>query len=776
MTLGLAIGVLKTLVEGVRVGRVRSGAFLTLLTLVLFAGPASGATGRVVSVAPAARILYVSDWSGSDQIYSIDPAHPGSVAQITFGVPRGCSPLEDVAPSCAIVKVAAAPDGRRIAYVVSGPGANYCRGELLVAGADGRTPRELGGQVDACSSTVVAWAPDSRRLAYEGYVPGWDENVYSVDVTRPDHLRYAGVTSAYDGRFAWSPDGHSIATDRGVTQVVGRATAVRTYSGVFQFEWAPNGKWLALDRGDNGLGILDVATGEERQWTGAGINSLTGWPSDSRFLAYHGYGYDFNALFVLDLATGESQRLSSEEHVYGSRPDAWSSRGDLLAFDSIDGLAVFDVSSGTTHAVSADHTSSLVWSPDGRSIAYVVQTPYARETTFLRIATTDGRVQTVVDGSQPEGGDIRSFTWIRPRGTVRYRRPDPRMAATVSPTGLVARWPIEHLAADGSRVAYVSCEHVFVWTPGTDAVVQVEPAATLIPFCSTAFYERTSGVHSIYDLAVARDRIAFGTVTRDQPYSSARTKANVTHYGWNLWDASVSAPGEIQAIDKGVGNLCTHTGDSSLGDLVGGGDLLVFSRWVYAEPPFAHCGGAPVASQTIVRVAGGCPCADLASSPGPLLPADVDGGRVVAFGTNETLLLDATGAELLDLPVSPLAAQLSGNDLVLALQGELRDYDATTGALMHAWPLPNVPTGSECGSPKGIGDRTICPAVRLVIEDAAHGLVAYSLDGTIHLLRLSDGADVAVGAGNLARFMDAGLVYANGANLTLLPWTKMPLR
>jgi hypothetical protein len=50
------------------------------------------------------------------------------------------------------------------------------------------------------------------------------------------------------------------------------------------------------------------------------------------------------------------------------------------------------------------------------------------------------------------------------------------------------------------------------------------------------------------------------------------------------------------------------------------------------------------------------------------------------------------------------------------------------------------------------------------------------LDGQVHLLRLAEGQDATVGAGTLARFMDAGLVYADSTHLHLIPYAQLPLR
>ena len=58
----------------------------------------------------------------------------------------------------------------------------------------------------------------------------------------------------------------------------------------------------------------------------------------------------------------------------------------------------------------------------------------------------------------------------------------------------------------------------------------------------------------------------------------------------------------------------------------------------------------------------------------------------------------------------------------------------------------------------------------------AHGLAVYVLDAQVHLLQLADGADRTVGSGTLARFADAGLVYADGARFRLTPFSRLPLR
>src|SRR5919197_1680486 len=152
-----------------------------------------------LSLAPAAhaspaRLIYIGDWSGSSEVYSVDPARPESLAQLTFGHEPSCDPLDD---SCGVSGVLPSPDGRHVAF---GNGA-YCRpGYLYVARADGRAPRRIA-PFGACGETGFDWAPDSRRLAYAAngfvYVVGSDGS----------HRRRVAV----GGDPVWSPDGHALA-------------------------------------------------------------------------------------------------------------------------------------------------------------------------------------------------------------------------------------------------------------------------------------------------------------------------------------------------------------------------------------------------------------------------------------------------------------------------------------------------------------------------------------------------------------------------------------
>src|SRR5947208_1956332 len=120
-------------------------------------------------------------------------------------------------------------------------------------------------------------------------------------------------------------------------------------------------------------------------------------------------------------------------------------------------------------------------------------------------------------------------------------------------------------------------------------------------------------------------------------------------------------------------------------------------------------------------------------------------------------------------------ADLMGNRVLLLVPAALRVYNANTGALVRTRPLPNVTSAGACGMPP-------CPAAALQLLDASRGLVAYTLAGKLHLLRLRDGRNRVVARATDARFGSAGLFYAYSApapwvsRIHFLAWAALPLR
>jgi Tol biopolymer transport system component len=697
----------------------------------------------LASPAQASRLVYSSTWSGSSQIYALDPAAK-KPAQLTFGVPGFC---RERPASCGFVLPTPSPDGRHVAFF----GSQFCKAGLYVARADGANRRLVASSERCALPRAVAWSADSRRLVYS-----LGDSTYVAKADGSGSRLFAVGSSP-----AWSRDGSSLAYLTPSVPDRPGALAVRTgkrlrilATDVAGFAWSPTGKWIVVDRrlGDPYARVeLVRPTGGARRILADTYAHGLAWSRDGRFVAFGGK----DGLQVIEVATGAGRTLGG---YYGS-DHPWSPTGHRLAFDGEQGVAVHDPVANTTTLVSPEHTRNLVWSPDGRSLAYSART-FTTGYNFggdLVVATTSGAVRTVVAAAGDYGGEMTGLAWTKSQKKLRYRAAAARVIAQTSPNQLVAPWAIDRIAADGGTVAYVSCGHVFVWTPSTSQVKQAEGIASLVPRCTTpgdyvAFW--------IYGLALDGDRIAYAHIEGNMGQT------------WSLDGGSfASTPRMSQLAIKHGAAGCTE-GENGLGSVVGGGGVLVYSTWHDRSAP--GCSG-DIIEQRIHRVdSDACPCPVISSSPGPLVPFDTDGGRIIAGGMNDTLLLDGDGHQLRSIPVSPLAAQLSGSDIVILVPGALRHFDAETGAAVHTWPLPDVPSGGECGRPHGRGWE--CRQARLVLQDVAHGLAAYVVDGQVHLLRLADGTDAVVSAGSRARFIDSGLVYADGARLRHVPFAELPVR
>jgi hypothetical protein len=671
-----------------------------LLVLFLFALAASP------QALASTRILYASDWSGPTEIYAVT-ADGRSTAQITAGTPPSCR--VQLIP-CGFLDPLPSPDGRRLLY-------RGTDGSLWLSRGDGRSPRELS----SADQGAADWSRDSRRVAYAA-----DDGIH---VAHADGSGDRLVAPGLSGAVAWSSDGRGLLaytsagelyeSRNGTTR---RLLTTRPIGGQSVYDQelvpSPNKHLLAVIGAYGGAEVVSVRPGHAVATPLGVVVGAAAWAPDSRQLAavtprgLRIYSVRTRRSRLVTRATGYTHDAHSEQSALGV---AWQPRGSSLAYVQ-GGIAPFD----------GDITSG-----------------------GLRVTSPSGRARTLVSSGHAFGGRMLSVAWAPSPPGLRYRHAPAAPLRRTTPTDLLAPGPISALAADGSRVAFVSCQSVYAWTPATGDLATV--AQTGPPSSCTNHTNFT-----VYDVALAGERVLYAQ-----------------SFGCNVITQSVrlkllDRPAEAATIAQGNGN-CGGPYHPFVGDLAGTGDLLVFGSSTEGVD-FSKSPTEFITTREGVEQVGaaGCPCAEIASSPGPLVPADVDAGRVVAFGDNETLLLDRDGHVLLSVPVAPTAAQLSQHDLVVLLPGALRDYDATSGSLLHTWSLPDVANGRGCW--------LRCPDERLVLEDASDGLVAYTLNGAVHLLRLADGADKVVGPGVAARFLDAGLVYAQGARLHIVRYAKLPLR
>ncbi|HEX6664361.1 MAG TPA: hypothetical protein VF025_11855 [Gaiellaceae bacterium] len=485
------------------------------------------------------------------------------------------------------------------------------------------------------------------------------------------------------------------------------------------------------------------------------------WSLDSRRLRYT--GADGTHVVRIDGSSVPNARgpwQKSRRTLRGYQESIFSPDRSRLAFADERGIGITNLRTGRTRVVAKESGFDLDWSADGKTLAYISGYLHfgTSQTGDLRVVSASGKVRTVVSSTSRYGGQITSLAWIRPPARARYRAARPV-------DGLYARGEVARLAADGTRVAFASCDNVYTWTAPASrpSLVDGNPLGATLCFPPTDRYQ-------VYDLAVSGDVVAY-----------ARSYGGLTP-AVELKLSPASSPAPVVAA-RGSTVLGGHM--HGVGTLAGADGLLVFTAWdgrTAGAGAGAPPGAAIVTNQVVYRADGAaCPCPVISSSPALEVPLDVEGRRIVVshvFWNGGTWasrsasigILDSTGTELLSLPVDTNAAQLSGSDLVVAVPGRLLDYDATNGSLRRSWPLPNAGVGRDClfwSAPDCSGPYQLdSPAVAL--QDVARGLAAYTYEGRLHVLRLGDGVDTVVGYASEARFTSSGLVYADGARIHLL--------
>lgn len=136
-------------------------------------------------------IAFVSDRSGTDQIWLIDP-ESGGIRQLTQG------PAKHAWPEWS-------PDGRRLVYWAFDPATGQHRIETIAVDGSKKTQlAALGGHLDR-----PAWRPDGRSIAFAAEVEGnWD-----LWLVRPDGSGLQRLTQdgAMETNPLWSPDGSTLA-------------------------------------------------------------------------------------------------------------------------------------------------------------------------------------------------------------------------------------------------------------------------------------------------------------------------------------------------------------------------------------------------------------------------------------------------------------------------------------------------------------------------------------------------------------------------------------
>jgi len=246
--------------------------------------------------------------------------------------------------------------------------------------------------------TAIAWSPDGKRLAAAKYISPKITPTFLADpidspprgriivwdVESGERLINLGGQLDQIPALAWSPDGIRLASGEGLGELIVWNTITGDIDRVFEqhhvsaLAWSPDGKWLAAGKWEGRVAIWDTSTGKEVITLGISqleseVLSLA-WSQDSNHLAASVWQHSLN---LWDINTGNL--INVLEYVTEADSLVWSPDGRQLAFvdGQLDGpIAVWDVYSakelriysGPNEFFYAGDASSVAWSPDGSQL------------------------------------------------------------------------------------------------------------------------------------------------------------------------------------------------------------------------------------------------------------------------------------------------------------------------------------------------------------------------------------------------------------------------
>ena len=595
-------------------------------------------------------------------------------------------------------------------------------GDILAADASGAVVRRLA--VDGSDPTV---SPDGTRIAFERFASGAEYIVaMSADGTAQ---RRVGAVDGTDP--VWSPDGPRLAyagqpfRDDSIYVVNADGTATRRIasdSGTFGLAWSPDGKAIAYGV-KNGIALVRVdGGGTQVVPTDSGKDPWRpSWSPDGTRVAFLSGG----GLYVTNVDGSGETRLAEAE---GPPTPAWSPDGKQILFARDHQISVIDADGSgerqLTRSSWGEGFAAPVWSPDGTRIAF-------RRGRFPDSYETDVWIMNA-DGSEPHvlatplaqdglAGSDDSPIWVRGVVSGGGAAGSSRMVTLTTKRRLSGLAAVSSpLTADGARAATaVPCPST--WDAGT-GVLRREART-----CS----------------------YTVGTAIAGEVVAWIDDEAGDTHDDPSVSTLSVrraGAPTRQLAVASHFG----ATG-AQLGNLFGDGPLLVFNTWHESRSGVtkARLWRADGARKTLVR------------SGGDVRVVAVGGGRIATLRPDGRLtLLGADGERLraLSLGRGIEGVRLDAARLVVLRRAMLEVYDAASGRLTRRLPTRLGPSGD------------------LRLEDVDGGVAVYVAGLTIHLLRLSDGRDVALrledeGSEAHAQLEPAGLFYAYDQ-----AWTTKPGR
>jgi Tol biopolymer transport system component len=286
----------------------------------------------------------------------------------------------------AITDVAVDPSGARVLVVPADVAPSEPQPEvwLWLARADGSHEHRLARCPGSCSAAyqpTYAWSPDGDRLLVAN-----PKGLFVVSVpgggTRALDVGPGTVSGA-----AWSPDGTRIAAGVGseVRSVAADGTDVRTLATGLEpgrVAWSPDGTRLAVSGASDGVWVVaadrparTVQVAEQLQGEGPAVAS---WSPDSSRLAYFTTPRDGSRGFVPEVhtvapdGTDDRRLYRGPCCVSGWGAPAWSPDGRSIALmvdtdnpsTGVHGLVIVDVATGRSSVLPVRYTrGDPVWNP-----------------------------------------------------------------------------------------------------------------------------------------------------------------------------------------------------------------------------------------------------------------------------------------------------------------------------------------------------------------------------------------------------------------------------
>ena len=349
-------------------------------------------------------------------------------------------------------------DGDRLAFV-SGTGANGTTIESIDASGRRQT---LATAPAGAHLNSPAWSPDGHAVAYtqfsgrktrllvSGQPVGAAEDVFPFPPVwlAPDQLLYTGdgkiLVSTLAGATKAIPFEASFTLNR--PDYTHRAVdfdsaAPRPVKGILDPALSPDGTRIVFEA-LNQLWLLDIGAKPRPLTSDAFYKQSPAWSPDGKRLAYVSDKSGTANIYILDLASGREQRLTTLRDAAALRP-VWSPDGSRIAFQQQTGATFIATVAGgeIREAIPASYQPGRPsWSAKSKALALAALRPYSR-----RYREGTNLIQTV---------DLST-------GKITLTEPAPYKS--ISTRGVDG--PI--YSPDGSRMAFVM--DGYLWTRPVDA-------------------------------------------------------------------------------------------------------------------------------------------------------------------------------------------------------------------------------------------------------------------------------------------------------------------